>query len=372
MKIAILVSGLPPDRIGGAEMQAMHVARHLSSRHDVRVYTRTAKVPVELADGPRCEVIRRTPVAIRGLRFPVDIVATLLHLWRDRAGIDVIVAYQSLIDGLIAVVARTLLGVPVIVSVRGPIEYRLGESLHRRLLAPFVLARATRIAVQTEAMRDDLIRAFEAHRSRPALSPSGLMRRLFVWPNGIDPTDSPANPEFVLFIGRLVTVKGAHFFVEAARNCPEQRFVLVGDGPERAGLEEAARGLPNVEFAGMVSYAEVGAYLARAKVLVIPSLQEGQSNAAMEAMVRGIPVVASRVGGLPALVEDGVTGFLVTPGDVAALTACIRRLAEDPALRASLGDRSRRAMERHRWPNVIAILERVLGEVRSHSDSHQP
>ena len=83
-------------------------------------------------------------------------------------------------------------------------------------------------------------------------------------------------------------------------------------------------------------------------------------------------MVASRVGGLPALVEDGVTGFLVTPGDVTALTASIRRLAEDPALRASLGDRGRRAMERHRWPNVIAILEHVLNEVRSHSDSHQP
>jgi 2-deoxystreptamine N-acetyl-D-glucosaminyltransferase/2-deoxystreptamine glucosyltransferase len=138
--------------------------------------------------------------------------------------------------------------------------------------------------------------------------------------------------------------------------------VIVGDGSERPRLEEAAREISNVRFAGMVPYGEVPGYLARAKVLVIPSIQEGQSNAAMEAMVRGIPIVASRVGGLPALVRDGESGFLVPPGDVAGMAARIREVVDDPMLRQRLGAQGRRDMEGHRWPNVIAILQGVLDE----------
>jgi glycosyltransferase involved in cell wall biosynthesis len=372
VNIAILVSGLPPERIGGAEMQAMHVSRLLSADHHVRVYTRTGRVPAELSQLSGCAVIRRCAVTAPGLRFPADILLTLAALWRDRSRIDVIVAYQTLIDGLIGVLAGTLLRIPVVVSVRSPIEYRLDESRRHRLFTPFVLARATRIGVQTMAMRDDLLRVFAARHAKGALSQAALTRRLFVWPNGIEASEARATPEYVLFIGRLVPVKGAEFFIAAAGRCPDQSFVIVGDGPERARLEHAASGMRNVRFAGMVSYNEVSGYLARAKVLVIPSLQEGQSNAAMEAMVRGIPVIASRVGGLPALVGDGETGFLVPPGDVAALTSRIRDVADDPALRERLGAQSRRAMEGHRWPTVMAILRQVLDALATGRATHQP
>ena len=69
MNVAILVSGLPPDRIGGAELQAARVAQHLSARHDVTVLTRTATVPGELASAPRCTVVQRLATSMRGVRF---------------------------------------------------------------------------------------------------------------------------------------------------------------------------------------------------------------------------------------------------------------------------------------------------------------
>jgi glycosyltransferase involved in cell wall biosynthesis len=373
VRIALLVAGLPPDRIGGAEVQAMHVARHLVNRqHHVCVYTRTTSIPAELASLSRCVVICRCGVRVPAIRFVMDVLMTLTRLWRARHRTDVILAYQSIIDGVIAVLAKALLRIPVVVSVRSPIEYQQGGSHQRRVLASFVFTHADRIAVQSESMCQDLVHAFNGHTS-PALNADALRRRLFVLPNGIDASASRADADAVLFVGRLVPVKGAHAFIEAARTCPGERFIVVGDGPERLRLEGAARDLNNVTFAGMVPLTDVATYLDRAKMLVVPSLQEGQSNAVMEAMARGIPVIASRVGGLPDLVVDGETGFLTEPGNVAALSECIRRLSADPALRLKFGENSVRAMQRHRWPEVIAILESALTEIlATQSSVHQP
>jgi len=105
VRIVILVSGLPPERIGGAEVQAMHVAMHLAARHDVTVLTRTSVVPPELASLPRCRVeLRRVP-PLPGLRFLADIVATVTRLGASRREVDVILAYQTVIDGLLGVLA---------------------------------------------------------------------------------------------------------------------------------------------------------------------------------------------------------------------------------------------------------------------------
>ena len=371
MRIAILVAGLPPDRVGGAEVQAARVAQHLSARHDVTVLTRTSTVPEELAGAPRCTVVRRSNSRIRGVRFAADVVGTLGLLFARRRDLDVIVAYQTVIDGLIGVLARRAFGIPVAVSVRCDTEYQLDRFPQSRWLSPFVFRHADRLLVQSPSIAAALLDVFARRPGRPRAGDSE--RKLAAVPNGIA-VDAPAPGDggHVLFVGRLTAAKGVRFLIDAIRECPDVRLVVVGDGPERPHLELLASGLDRVTFTGMATRAEVARHMDAARLLVQPSLQEGVPNTVMEAMAKGIPVIASRVGGVPDLVRDGETGFLIEPGDVAALAARIRQVMGDTALWTRLSSTSREEIRRYEWPSVIARLEEQLCLTVEHGRARTP
>jgi glycosyltransferase involved in cell wall biosynthesis len=361
MNIVILVAGLPPERVGGAEIQASHVAHYLSSQHTVTVLTRTARVLPELASSP-CVVVQRCRVTVPGLRFVADLVQTLTLIGRSRNSIDAIVAYQTTIDGLIGVVAKMLFGIPVIVSIRSDIEYQVERHRQSRLFSPFVFRHADRLAVQSETLGHELVAAFERGRRRP--SPEQLRAKLFVLPNGISTRVPPAGKrDGVVYVGRLTKSKNVSALIDAMRRCPGERLTVVGDGPERQHLEKAARGAPNVVFRGLVDQGGVQEILSRAKLLVLPSRQEGQPNVIMEAMSFGVPVIATRVGGIPDLISHGKSGWLVKPDDVGGLADAIRTLASDAPLRERLAANASLEVQKYAWPVVVDALERQLLKV---------
>jgi colanic acid/amylovoran biosynthesis glycosyltransferase len=166
---------------------------------------------------------------------------------------------------------------------------------------------------------------------------------------GVDPAlFSPVRHEGIgrrlLFVGRLAGVKGLPMLLDAVAlvkaSHPEVKLTLAGDGPDRARLEEQARRLgiaANVEFLGYRSQAQVRELLQQTDVFVMGSFAEGVPVVLMEAMAAGVPVVATQIAGIPELVEPGVNGLLVPPGDVGSLAAAIERLVEDPSLRSTLG-----------------------------------
>jgi len=150
----------------------------------------------------------------------------------------------------------------------------------------------------------------------------------------------------VLFVGRLDPVKGGPLLLEAFaavhRDHPEARLDIVGDGSERPRLEAQARALgAAVTFHGYLPQEAVADRLAAADMLVLPSFAEGVPVVLMEAMASRIPVIASRVAGVPELVEDGVSGYLVPPGDTATLTDRLGRLLSDPELCDRMGQAGR-------------------------------
>jgi glycosyltransferase involved in cell wall biosynthesis len=373
MRIAILVAGLPPDRVGGAEVQAARAAKYLAARHHVTVLTRTATVPDDLARLPGCRVIQRCAVRTRGVRFAADLVQTRRLICGIQPPFDVLLAYQSVIDGLAAVLAARRARSPVVVSIRSELEFRRHRFARGPRLAPFVFRHADRLIVQSPGLADALLRELRGVRG---LDPQTLRQKISVVPNGLaelPPAGSIiAEPESIVFLGQLTPVKGVQFLIEAMRSCPGERLLIVGDGPERASLERLAGGLSSVSFAGAVSPAEVHGILGRAKVLVLPSLHEGQPNAVLEAMQVGAPVIASRVGGLAELVKDGVTGFLVEPGDAAGIARHIRAIASDHALRARLGAAARKEVERYGAAAAFGLLEQELAAVARSSTRIQP
>lgn len=157
-----------------------------------------------------------------------------------------------------------------------------------------------------------------------------------------DPADPEPSFARVGFVGRLEPVKGPDIFIDAARfvasRIPDVRFLLIGDGSLRARLEEKARawGLESrVFFMGWQE--DVSGYLDELDILVMPSRNEGVGRSALEEQAAGVPVVASRVGGIPEVVRDNETGILFSPGDPAACAEAIIGLLSDSTKRRRLG-----------------------------------
>jgi colanic acid/amylovoran biosynthesis glycosyltransferase len=228
-----------------------------------------------------------------------------------------------------------------------------GSDLHvdRTMLARKVGEAAFVATVSQENRRVILAECGERYADKVHVVRAGVDTALFApGRNG----DHPAGPLRVLCVGTLHEVKGQAGLVEAIGQLAERGVNvtcrLVGDGPDRAMLERrvAAAGLGGrVVLVGARARPGVLAELAAADVLAAPSVptrrgkREGIPVVLIEAMSSGVAVVASDLSGIPELVEDGVTGLLVAPGDVAALAGALQALSDDPALRARLGRAAR-------------------------------
>lgn len=143
-----------------------------------------------------------------------------------------------------------------------------------------------------------------------------------------------------LFVGRLAAVKGLPVLLEALVDLPNAELTVVGDGPDRDALQAKARDLgvtQRVEFLGYKSQTEVADYLKTHSVFVLPSFAEGVPVVLMEAMAAGLPVVTTKIAGVPELVEDGVSGRLVSPGDVSALSDALNELSQNKSRNAKMG-----------------------------------
>ncbi len=174
----------------------------------------------------------------------------------------------------------------------------------------------------------------------------------------------------VLFIGVNFQRKGLpallHAVATIAREVPDVRLRVVGDHPTRPAMEDLARRLgiaPRVVFMGFVGREALGALLGQARLLALPSEVEGVGITLLEAMHCGLPVIASTEGGSEELVQDGVTGFLVPPGDEARLAARLRELLLDDALAARLGQQGRVVAADFSPARMLAETVAVYAEV---------
>jgi glycosyltransferase involved in cell wall biosynthesis len=175
-------------------------------------------------------------------------------------------------------------------------------------------------------------------------------------------------PFVVLFVGNLIERKGVSYLIDAvhrlSRRVPVRLLILgKGEGLERSRLEQQVKTLgleDRVEMPGRVPEPELHRAFGRAQVLVLPSIvdargdTEGLGVVLLEAMSYRLPVIASNVGGITDIVEDGKTGLLVPPADPAALAGALERLATDAPLAAQLAEDGRQYVREHfSWPAIL-------------------
>ncbi len=293
---------------------------------------------------------------ITSFRSPTTLVrAASFARWCGKRRIAVVQA-ADLYANAFALQAARLGGVRVRFGSRREVHPTRGRALEA--LQRFGYSAAHRIVANSEA---------GAARLRSEGIPAA---RISVVRNGLDvdafvPSSSPRARRRIVTVARLRPEK-AHevLFAAVARMrdaWPDVRLQVVGDGPRDAQLRALAAQsgiLDHVEFMGHRD--DIAAILTHADVFVLPSRIEASPNAALEAMAAGLPVVASRVGGIPEAITDGVTGLLVPPDSPDALAGALFRLFDDPTYADALGRAARKHVEtQYSFDRMVSAFEHL-------------
>jgi glycosyltransferase involved in cell wall biosynthesis len=285
-------------------------------------------------------------------------LATSVGMLMRRVRPDVVEAHIAYPTGLVALAASALLHRPLVLFVHGAdITMVMQRSALHRRLGGWLLRRSQLIVANSEYMAEVVRENVTGVSDRIVTVSPGVEVARFARPRA--ETDRWG----LLYVGRLVPQKGVDVLIEALANwpgpdpCPP--LAIIGSGSERTGLEGLARrrGVAAV-FLGDAGRDAVADAMASAAVVVVPSVyQEPLGLVAIEGMASGAVVVATTVGGLGPLIEDGVNGFLVAPGDPVALQEMIIRALEvgaDPVRLALLRDAAATTARRHDAPQAAA------------------
>jgi len=256
---------------------------------------------------------------------------------------------------------------------RAATSARILRHVHGRILEPHGLSH-----VYSSARGADVVVAVSQAVARRVVD--GPVRVIYAGV-AVAPADLPARrprttSEIILgTAGRLVELKGIEYLLIAAtalrREFPTLRVEIAGSGPQRSKLEHTVAQLGlggHVEFLGWVH--DLSSVLPRWDIFVMPSLEEGFPIAALDAMAAGLPVVATPVGGVPELIEDGKTGWLVPSRDTEALASRLRFLLCNPELRMSVGAAAHAHVRDHfnaalMTENFARLYDELLGETRT-------
>lgn len=354
---------------GGAQHVVYLIARHLPDRFDITVGCAPGGRLIEKLRQANLRVIE-IPMLTRYPHFWHDLRA-LWHLCRlmRQEHFDLVHTHSTK-AGLLGRLAARLAGVPAVLFTAHGWAFAEGRaSWKRRFLAQYerLIAKITTKIICVSEHDRQLALKFKVTRPE----------RLVVIHNGLDPLPfrqataaRVASPEetsqgpLVMFVGRLAPPKDLMTLLAAFERISIGNLILVGDGPLRSRIEQSVeeRGLSSrVSLLG--ERTDIPECLAASDVFVLPSRWEGLPITIIEAMMAGLPVVATHVGGVAELVEDGITGFLVPSEEPRALADAIQKLLDDKELRLRLGQAGReKALKEFTLEQTLAETQSVYEE----------
>lgn len=382
LRVLFVVNTLPATDISGVGEQVIQLAAGLEGLgHEVRILGRGSGG----AGGPK-------------LLFPVAVLPAFRRVCREFRP-DVVQVHES--DGaLVSLVVKTMQAVsdppPVLVALQqvsyveeiravralraeGRVLGRPGtrERQFRWLKAPVQVVfglmtawLADRVLAPSRQTASEIEHDYQV--SNVGVLPNVTGARRFA----TETLEPSSGDGYLLFVGRLRIRKGVEVLLHAIHRLreryPDLRLRVAGSGEHRENLERVAQNLDLdlfVEFLGACSPDEVPDLMARSRALVVPSIYEGMPLVVLEAMAAGLPVVASRVSGIPEVVQDGESGWLVPPEDIGALAEALQEILENPEEARRRGRVGRSLVESLATPTEAArrwsssILACVAGTV---------
>ena len=353
---------------GGSGVIASEIGLTLAARgHTVHVFSDERPGRLGDANGPvrfhRVEI--PSYPQLKGSPYALGLTSKIVEVaWRD--GMDLLHAHYAIPHAISAYVARQVLGssAPAIVTTLHGTDITLvGNDPSFLPLTRFSILESDAVTTPSAWLAEATYRNLDIPRERTIdVIPNFVDTRRFA-PAAGPPSAVGARPAVLVHVSNFRSLKRVDdvvaIFAEARRRAPERAMTLqlVGDGPEYErirGLVQAADLDEAVQFLG--ERTDLPAVLRNADLFLLPSESESFGLAALEAMSCGVPVIASRVGGVPEVVIDGETGLLAPVGDIAAMAAHVVRLLADAPLRARLGQAARARAQ------TVFPLEETVGK----------
>ncbi|MEU7689318.1 glycosyltransferase family 4 protein [Microbispora hainanensis] len=354
MRILHIGYRLPPEPGGKERHIECLVREELALGHEVLVARRLGDVPAGALEVPLPRTLTARVVARRSdpLAFALECARALPRLGR----VDVVNLHGDHREALAVGPAAARLGIPLVLTAHGALTTR------HRMVMRWAFRRVGGFVALGTRPAADLRRAGVPARAIRTLS-SGLDLPL------LDAIRSrtAVEPGLIVSVGSLLPVKNHALTIAAFRRLsairPGLRLVIAGEGPERDRLERLAQAGPGVELAGHLPRDEVASLVSRAQVFVLasrrlPAIGEGVPTAALEALALGTPALLSSEATLDPVVTDHGAYRVFRSGSVDDLTAHLRVILDDDAVRAGMAERGRRATAHLGWPDVAA---RIVG-----------
>jgi glycogen synthase len=379
MRILMVTREYPPHIYGGAGVVVDHLSRALGRQLpvEVRCFGEPGLPPEGVSVrgyepwerlGPATDHPPFTPV--------LETLSIALAMARDHTDVDLVHAHTWYAD-MAGFLIRALYRIPLVVTLHSLEPFRpwkvdqLGTGYRvSSWIEKTAVEAADRVIAVSATMREDILRVFAVDE-----------KKVVVVHNGIDPdrfrrTDDRRTLErrgirepYVLFVGRISDQKGIFHLLEAATRLPEGvQLVLCAASPDTPEIAErlrrATEGRAGVLWIPQVlPVDEVVQLYSHAAVFACPSVYEPFGLINLEAMACETPVVASAVGGIVEVVDDGETGFLVPPGRPEELAAALRRVLDHPERGRAMGRAGRRRVEEHfAWDRVAVRTAEVYGD----------
>jgi glycogen synthase len=378
VKALLLTREYPPHIYGGAGVVVDQLSRALARRMAVEVRCFGEREPRSAPAGIEVRGYTPWPRLAAGPEGPryaaaLETLSIDLAMARDAVDADVVHAHTWYAD-MAGLWIRTLHRIPLIVTLHSMEPLRpwkadqLGSGyLLSSWIERTVVESADRVIAVSARMREDILQHFGADPGRVVVIHNGIDPDRFRRTERRDALERlGVRPPYVLFVGRITDQKGIFHLLEAAPLMPPGvQVVLCASAPDTPEIEERLRrAVPapgNVVWINaMVPLEDVVQLYSHAAVFACPSVYEPFGLINLEAMACETPVVASAVGGILEVVQDGETGLLVPPARPAELASAIRRLLDDPARARAMGRAGRRRVEdTFSWASVAAQTEGV-------------
>lgn len=293
--------------------------------------------------------------------FPMMCVFLFRALWESR-GYDILYA-NWLGAGIVGAIINLLTSKPLVVSFRGDDGYLARDRRLWRTLTLWVCSRAS-IAAPVSDEIVNILKGLGVDENKLVLPCFGVDTEFF-HPSENKPDNSDLTK--IIFVGSLIPRKGLHDLIQAL--CDERlknvKLMVVGEGADQGRLRRQADDLGisnNIQWMGMRKPEEVAELMRMSDVLCLPAYMEGRPNVVNEAMASGIPVITTRIGGIPDMVEEGDAALLFEPGNVGQLREHLITLVHEPERRRMMGMRAREFILESRlsWDDTATQFDQIF------------
>ena len=287
---------------------------------------------------------------------------------------------QDFLTSIPALYIKKKINIPITVTVNGlpGISWFSGDRIidgvgyvYTNLIGKRIIRAADGVRLLSSSLYDDLLK-FGVDGEKMRTIPMGVDTTVFHPYHDVSDVrkewEIGEKDVFVLFVGRLIKMKGTEYLIEAVKNLiPEYsdlKLVIVGDGDARGEYARMVSSIrENVIFTGYYR-GDLYRFMCAADIIVMPSLCEGCPNVLLEAMACGTPVIASRVGAVPDVIQNGKTGILTKPKDVGGIVNALKKLMDNPLLAKEMGEAGRKRMEEeYSWEIICKKIEDAYEKV---------